>query len=332
MNKLIWIFLFCFLLIQFELPTNCYSQQENVYYWFTMQLGKMLDKETSTNRIFVKNIEKEIISGTYEQFLKEHLLGLKSGKIAIGPFSGIAQAEKSQLLYKYAGSNIDVPAKELISTEDDSLYNFFFTKPFSEDFQQEINFERIPSRITNGTKDEFMELLNEGLHFERLAIGPFNSYETAEKSKFAYLKNTESGSDNSQDSLNNLDLKIMSKKWKSLNLEITKQSDNNEINKFAYRFSTKFPRKYFVSDAFQIITITSYYKDSFHNSSSSFTLQGENVSDNNPVISFEMGTVYINVLYFDMLKAAKINGFLIESFIYNNSEMIELDPIYITVK
>jgi len=332
MNKIVWTFLLCLTIMQYELTANSYKPQEDTYYWFSMQLGKTLDKETGTNRIFVKNIGNEIGSGSYDQFIKEHRLGMKAGKVVLGPFSEISQAEKSRLLYKYAGSNMDVPAKELISKEDDSLYNFFYTKPFSEDFMQEVNFERIPSRVTNGTKDEFMGLLNEGLYFERLAIGPFGNYELAEKAKFAFMKNGDLGAENNEDSLKSKELQMMAKKWKSLNLGIVKQSNNSDINKFAYRFDTKFPRKYFNGDATQIITIRAYYQDSFHVSSSSFTLQGEEVTDNNPVISYEMGTVYINVLYFDMLKSARLTGFLFESFIYNNSELIELDPIYFPVK
>ena len=332
MNKIIWTIILSLTVMQYELSANSNQAQEETYYWFSMQLGKILDKETGTNCIIVKNIGNEIRSGSYDQFIKEHRHGMKSGRVVLGPFSEISQAEKSRLLYKYAGSSIDVPAKELISKEDDSLYNFFYTKPFSEDFTQEINFERIPSRVTSGTKNEFMELLNEGLHFERLAIGPFINYELAEKAKFAFMKNGELDAENFEDSLKSQDLKMMAKKWKSLNLGIVKQSNNSEINKFAYRIDTKFPRKYFIGDATQIITIKAYYQDSFHNSSSSFTLQGEDVTDNNPVISYEMGTVYINVLYFDMLKTARLNGFLFESFIYNNSEMIELDPVYLEIK
>ena len=51
----------------------------------------------------------------------------------------------------------------------------------------------------------FMAVLNEGTYFKQLAVGPFYNYESAEKSKFVYLKKALGFSDESDDSLKSRD-------------------------------------------------------------------------------------------------------------------------------
>jgi hypothetical protein len=331
MNKLIIIFVLCLVSIQAEITGQSLPRETTVYYWFYIQLGKSVDKESNSGRIFIKKIGNEIESGSFDNFIESNKQGLKNGKVIIGPFSEKSWVLKSQLLYKYAGRVDEIPPKELNPADEDSLFTFYYIKPMSEDFQRDINFERIPARVTNGTQYEFMSLLSEGLGFEKLAIGPFHDYELAEKSKFVFRKNGEPDSENAIDSMKSQGLRYMSKKWKTLHLEIVKQPDDKGKNRAVYRFNTKFPRKYFASDAFQAITVRAIYSDSFLSSSIGFTLQGDNVVDNNPVASFESGTLYINVFRFNKRNDAKITGFLFESFIYNNSEIIELDPVTINV-
>jgi len=328
MKKLIIFYVLCFCLISSRVSANSLAFNDKQYYWFYVQLGKSLDKETNTNRISIKRVGNEIESGSFNEFLKRHKEGLISGKIYIGPFSEMAQSQDAQKYYRNPGKSG--------GTENtfgfDDTYSYFYLKPIAEDLSRNVFFEQIPSRITSGSLEDFMSMLDEGLNFERLAIGPFNDYELAEKSKFVYRKNNTPVLNNGEDSSRIQALKIMAKKWKTLNLEIIKLADKKELNSITYRFNTKFSRKYFEKDAFQIITIRALYTEPVDNSSNSFTLQGDGVVDNNPVISNEMGTVYINVLNFDKHKDNKIKGFSFESFIYNDYEMIELEPTFIPVK
>jgi hypothetical protein len=125
---------------------------------------------------------------------------------------------------------------------------------------------------------------------------------------------------------------MMAKKWKSVKFEISKKSEDKATNTFIYRFSTNFPKRYFASDAYQVIKITASYSDSFETSTSCFTLQGDEVIDNNYIISSTSNTIYINMLQFDNHSPSRLNGFFFESFVYNDYELIEMDPIYIRLK
>jgi len=332
MNRFILIILFCIISIQNELPANSFIREDTQYYWFYIKLSKVFDKETGTNRLYLKKIGDEIESGSVNEFLNTHKQGLKEGKIVLGPFPEIFQAQQSQSLYKKAGNGYRISERELANMDDSTLYSFYYIQPMSEDYQQDINFLRIPSRISYGTLNEFVELLNEGLSYEKLAIGPFYDYELAERSKFVSRKNGELNSEAGIDVVKTNELQNMAKKWKSLALKMIKQYDDRKLKKTIFQFRVKFPNKYFVVDAFQTIIIRAQYGESAAISTAAFTLQGYDVVDNNPVISFDLGTLYVNPLSFDLRNKEKITGFLFESFIYNNSEIVELDPIFIAVK
>jgi hypothetical protein len=331
MNKIFIIFLLFTTSIYAQTSVNSKQDKAQTYYWFNIKLGKTSESGTSSGQLRIRNVEDAIYSGTFDDFIQSNESGMRSGSVVVGPFSERHQAEGSQWIYRNAGKPINNKSKSDTS-EFEPSFSYFFVKPISEDFNQTLNFERIPSRVTVGVVDEFSDMLGEGLNFEKLAIGPFDSYELAEKSKFIFRKNDQTSTETQVDTLSKKNLEAMAKKWKSLDFKITKQSEDKLTRTLIYRFSTTFPRFYFSPDAFQIITITASYSDSFNTSSSSFTLQGDNVLDNNYIISTSMSTIYINLLQFDDNKPAKINGFLFESFIYNDSEIIRLDPVYITVK
>ncbi|RLD81551.1 MAG: hypothetical protein DRJ10_06050 [Bacteroidetes bacterium] len=296
----------------------------NVYYWFYIKLNK-------SSHISIKQVGKEIKSGSLNEFIEDHRQGLKYGKIFIGPFYQESQVQQSQLLYKYAGKKGRIPGLALESEGEETEYSFFYIKPFFVDNDQEIILERIPSRVASGTQSDFREMLDIGLDFEQLAVGPFFRHELAEKSKFAFGNIVESIPENEIDSLKSKKLKRMAKKWRSLKFKIVRHPDSEDPSNFAYRFSTRFPRKYFASNAIQTITINANYND-FNSAQQSFTLQGDQVIDNNYVVSSQMSRVYIRIFHFDRYEGAKIRGFLLESFIYNDAEMIELEPIYFKVK
>ncbi|OQX99969.1 MAG: hypothetical protein B6I20_09410 [Bacteroidetes bacterium 4572_117] len=297
----------------------------DIYYWFFVKIKK------PSNRILIKHIGREIKSGTLTDFIADHQQGLKSGKIFLGPFYQEYQVKQSQLLYKYVGKKGKVPGIDPELEGKKTEYSFFYIKPFSENFQKDIYLEPIPSRVGSGTQSDFREMLDIGLDFDKLAVGPFLRHELAEKSKFAFGNNVGKSPKNKIDSLRSKRLKRMSKKWGSLKLVIVRQPNFEDSTKYAFRFSTKFPRKYFAPHAIQIISINANYNN-FNNSIQSFTLQGDAVIDNNYAVSYNMSRVYIKRFYFDKYRGAKIKGFLFESFIYNGFEMIELEPIYVPVK
>jgi hypothetical protein len=332
MNRIKIFILFLFLLaLQFHIFGTNTAPIDEKYYWFYIKIDKTFDKETGINQINIRNIGSEIESGTFNEFLSSHQNGLKFGKIAIGPFSEKDKCQDAQSYYRNS-ERYNGPSEEAASFGEDNTYTFFYMKPIGDNLSEGIMFERIPSRVTSGNIEDFMYLLIEGLSFDKLAIGPFDNYELAEKAKFAFVRNGETGLNTKADSVKNQALNLMAKKWKSLNMQIVKETENKELNKTTYRFNTKFPRKYFVPDAYQIITIKAYYNKPADNSSNSFTLQGEDVIDNNPVVSNTLGMVYINFLNFDKYKDIKVMGFSIEGFLYNDSEIIELEPVFVSIK
>lgn len=329
MNKLVIAFLLFSVIIHAQESENN-TNGSRIYYWFNISISKTVSRSTGVEEFNIRNIDNSIKSGSFENFILAHKSGLHSGDIAIGPFAEESHASRSQLLYRYAGKTI--PERELNGDDATTEYTFFFIKPVAEDYTQDISFQKIPCRVTTGSLEDFMGMLDEGLGFEKIAIGPFYNYESAEKSKYVYLKNGAGAEGPDVDSLKNKELMSMAKRWKNLDLEIKKKSVDKESNRTIYRFSTKFPRHYFAPDAFQVISIKASYSNSAQSSSYSFTLQGDRVIDNNPSVSVTMGTTYINVLDFDMYPDTKIDGFLFESFIYNDEDLIELEPIYYEIK
>ena len=324
-RQLIIILVLCNVSLQAQISEeNSAIVGSEQYYWFYIKLSK-------SSHISIKQVGNEIKSGSLDEFVEDHQQGLKYGKIFIGPFYQEYQVKQSQLLYKYAGKNGKIPGMGLESEGEETEYSFFYIKPFIVDSEQEIILERIPSRVANGTQSDFREMLDIGFDFEQLAVGPFFRHELAEKSKFAFGNIVESSPQNKTDSLKSKRLRIMAKKWKSLKFKIVRYPDSEDSTRFAYRFSTRFPRRYFAPNAIQTITINANYDD-FNNSYQSFTLQGDQVIDNNYVVSSQMSRVYIRIFHFDKYEGAKIRGFLLESFIYNDAEMKELEPVYFKVK
>ncbi len=297
----------------------------DIYYWFYIKIGK------SSNRLSVKHVGNEVMSGTLNDFIIDHQQGLMAGKIFLGPFYQEYQVKQSQLFYKYAGKNGEIPGLNVEVEGKETEFSFFYIKPFSENYLSDIYLERIPSRVGSGTQNDFRNLLDIGLDYEKLAVGPFFKHELAEKSKFAFGSSVGESAKNETDSLNNKRLMRMAKKWESLKLVIARQRNSEDSTEFAFRFSTKFPRRYFAPTAIQTITVSANYDD-FNNATRSFTLQGDEVIDNNYAVSYQMSRVYIKRFYFDKYDGANIRGFLFESFIYNDLKMIELAPVYIKVK
>jgi len=321
MTKLIVVFtLLCNFALHGQVPDNNLLQKTQHYYWFSVKVSK------SSSRVIIKSVGIAIKSGSLEKFIKEYQNGLVTGWISIGPFLEQHEVKQSQLLYRYAGRTSGIPGLKTDST----TYSYYFIKPVSIG-GQELILEKTPSRVADGSKSDFMEMMSLGLSFEKLAVGPFVSRELAEKSKFAYGRNVEISLENELDSLKSKKLKLMKRRWESLNWKIVKKSVNEETEKVNYRVSTKFPRKYFAPNAVQVVTINASYSEP-HNSSYSFTLQGDEILDNNYVVSSSMSTVYIKVIPYDKPKKINLTGFLIESIIYNDFEIIELEPIYIKIK
>jgi hypothetical protein len=330
-RKVAFIFILI-LLVCNEIPAKGINPPESIYYWFYIKLGKITDKETGISRMVLKRIGSQIESGTYDDFIKTHKLNLKLGKILLGPFPDKKQAQNAFMNYQFIATAMQDAENKTKTSKSDTLYSYYFTRPVIGKWIKSVKFQHIPSRVATGTEKEFMDLMKEGLYYEKLAIGPFFDFDLAEKSKFIFRKNGEMEEDNSSDTLSRTDITNMSGKWESVKIELVKLSAKKKTNEFNYQLKIKFPKKYFVSEAFQTFTVKARYSDTSLVSNTGITLQGDFVMDNNPVISFDKGGLYTQNLSFTNYKNTRLKGFLVESFIFNNTEMIDQKKVFIQVK
>lgn len=317
-------------LLSATFQTKAVNKQSNkTYYWFYVKVSKYHNKKTGISRISIKTISSDVRSGTIDQFASAHQKALKSNKIVIGPFLQDYQAKQAQILYRYAARGSKAPSSSSGKEQDEPIYSFFYVKPLF--LPEGGTLQHIPARVTTGTESDYMDMLLEGLNFEKLAIGPFSEYEAAEKSKYACLKSTKMESDLQTDSVKDIRLRMMAKKWKELDRRVTKKSESKEEKRVSYRFSIKIPSRYFAPDAVQVVTIKAGFSNA-NSSTYSFTLQGDNIIDNNRVASYDMGTYYIEVLDYHVEDKEKVESFVFEGFIYDDREMIELEPVLIEMK
>ncbi len=322
MQRTIILFLaFISLLIQ---SINCVSQtKEPNYYWFNITVKTPDGSESS--KIRITNIGSGISSGTFNDFLESHNSALKSGRIAVGPFVDRVSAENSQNLYRRRGQGMS-------NSDEESKLWFFFVKPVKQENSSAIKFESIPSRVTGGSDNIFSAIMSESLSFERLAIGPFSKYELAERSKYVFMKNGRLFGDKTTDSIRSVNLHLMAKKWKKYNVSLVPKKLNKELKKTICRFGTRFSRHYFAPEAVQVILVSATYQNPTDGNIHGTSLQGSNVLDNNRVISYDMATSYVELIYFNYVKGNKITGFVVDSFIYNDSELIQLPTKFIKVR
>ena len=328
MYKLIIVFFLCSISVQAKVVNSKSNNDQKTYYWFYVKVAKSHNKSTGISRMSIKSIGTGIVSGSIGEYTSAHKKGLKSDKVIIGPFTQHNQAEQAQILYRIAAKGGNAPKSNLSEEEEEPIYTFYYIKPVF--FSGEMSLQPIPSRVSEGTEQEYMDMLKEGLNFEKLAVGPFIKYQAAEKSKYACLRSSNIETDHEADSIKDRNLRLMARKWKGLDRRITKMSRSKLEQRLSYRFSMKIPRLYFTPDAVQVVTIRASFDDS-NSFSQSFTLQGDNVIDNNRVASYDMGTVYIIVLDYKVEGKEKIESFVFESFIYDDNQIIELDPVLVEV-
>jgi hypothetical protein len=332
MKKILVLFVICFVSIQFVSNSTELVNKDKIYYWFSLKIGKSIDKETKSPKLVVKKIGKDIESGTYEQFIVRHKTALKTGLIIVGPFNGKIQAQNAMYYYHSTKTQKAGTSDSLIISAKDSVYYYYLTRPVPGKWLRPTSFQRIPARIGKGTPQDYKTMLQEGLTFQFLAIGPFMDYALAEKSKFIFRKNGEPGAENSTDSIKPVDINEMSKKWKSVKLEMLKLSKKKYADRILYRLKIKFPNKYFIEDAFQTLTIRTIYSDSTYNSDIGITFQGDYVMDNNEIIPFDKLTTFTQSFSFNVYKKVKLEGFYIDSFIFDDTEMIEQETRFVKTK
>jgi len=332
MKKIICFALICIFPLQMAFPNNQLPGKDSVFYWFNIKLGKSIDRKTKTSKLMVKKLKPEIESGYYQNFVESHRLGLKKGTAVIGPFEDKIQAQKAINYYSASKKHQKVENDSASKIESDSGFYYYLTRPVIGKLFKPLSFQRIPARISTGSQSEYLAMLEEGLSFQFLAIGPFMDYNLAEKSKFIFRKYGESENNDTLNAANYASIETMTKKWKSLKVEMIKLSKKKSKDKVYYQLRIKFPKAYFAEDAFQTITISAKYSDPEIKSNIGITFQGDFVMDNNEIIPGNKISTYTQTIPFGTFKKVKLQGFYIESLIFNNTEMIDQEKKYIIAK
>jgi hypothetical protein len=332
MKKVAIAILFIFIIIPINSFSNNPDPKDKVYYWFYVKLGEVYDKETETTRLKIKKLGKEILSGTFGEFIHSHKAGLKTGKIFIGPFNDLNRALQAKKEYETARNQSEKIEQILSKNKKDTIFYFYLTRPVMGKWFNPVNFEHIPARISPGTTLDFQAMLTEGFTFRFLAVGPFSDYGMAEKSKFIFRKNGETQISEVPDSVSKSEILSMDKKWKTLKIEIARLASRKNKENQSLRVKIKFPKQYFSENVFQTITFRARYSDPAIDQHTGITLQGELAPDNNPAIPFDKATTYTQLIEFPVFKKYKLEGIYIESFIFNTSDMVEQENRYQKVR
>jgi hypothetical protein len=332
MKKIIIASLFIFLIIPLKSFSSNPNPKDRIFYWFYVKLGQVYDKETETTRLKIKKLGKEILSGTYDEFINTHKTGLKSGRIFIGPFNDLNRALQAKKEYETT-RNLSQKIEQILSkNKKDTIYYFYLTRPVLGKWFNPVQFEHIPARISPGTTLDFRAMLTEGFTFRFLAVGPFSDYGMAEKSKFIFRKNGEAQISEVPDSLSKSEIINMDRIWKSVKIEISRLPSRKNKENQSLRVKLKFPKQYFSANVFQTVTFRARYSDPAIDQHTGITLQGELAPDNNPAIPFDKAKTYTHMIEFPVFKKYKLDGIYIESFIFNTSDMVEQEIRYQKVK
>lgn len=328
MKKLAITILFIFFIIPLNSFSNNPDPKDRVYYWFYVKLVEVYDKETETAQLKIKKLGKEMLSGTYEEFIHSHKAGLKTGRIFIGPFNDLNLALKAKKEYETAKSQSEKIGQILSKNKKDTIYYFYLTRPVLGKWFNPLQFEHIPARISPGTTLDFQAMLTEGFTFRFLAVGPFSDYGMAEKSKFIFRKNGETQISEVPDSVSKSQIFSMDKKWKTVKIEISRLPSRKNKENQSFRVKIKFPKQYFSENVFQTITFRARFSDPAIDQHTGITLQGELAPDNNPTIPYDQARTYTHMIEFPVFKKNKLEGIYIESFIFNTSDMVEQENRY----
>ena len=177
MKRLIFILI---LLINYAYAQDVdYTNLSRRVYWFDISVRYEKVKGADFTKLNVRRYGTTIKYGNVEQFDKHLWNNLSAGKgIAVGPFNTYEEA-------KYANRFYDLKKAEQDSVilNDNNTYYWYLVKVKKYKRMNSLDFERIPARVASGKADFFFQTLKNSLTFDKVAIGPFTSYEEAEESK-----------------------------------------------------------------------------------------------------------------------------------------------------
>ena len=155
------------------------TDPNEVLFWFNVKVSKTTNKQTGLEAYQERVISPTIYHGSAKKYQKTLWQGTANGtKIAVGPFETLEQATDAMKLYK----TIKMASPQL--TKQGGYW--FLVKISIMDRSHAYVFEHMSAAVASGSPQEFADVLRESLAFKTLAIGPFLSYEAAERAKSLY--------------------------------------------------------------------------------------------------------------------------------------------------
>jgi hypothetical protein len=308
------------------------DKNENCY-WFNIGVNLAVNQHFKNLETNVYRVYKGISSGSFNKFEETFYKKLKKNILCVGPFESEQLARFSHEFYENLRLKTPVADEEIYKmAESGNEFYYYLTSPENSSENKQLRFERFPSAIADGNIRNFNELLIESITHQKLAIGPFSNYISAEKSKFIIRKYGEQDSKNQTKEIKvDDDLKKMAENWKSLKLELS-ANGFEEKGMIQCNLNINFPAEYFGENALMVLSFGFLYNDTIFNFQDGVTIQGTKFYDNNRnYISYAYGgnaNYAAWIPYFDW----ENTKFVVKGTLINNKDMMDCETVFLNVK
>jgi len=195
MKTLYQLFTFTFLIVVNpvvfgqEVSVSHYSDNQFVF-WIAIRAQIKISNETKKEVYVIQTARNKAQSGKVLKYEKSLWRNLNSGyQLLIGPFTEYNDAMRAAEMYKLSKFDTQSMQAEINNYVDStaaSEYYWFFLKFKIMPRTKRISLERTAARVAFGTLKDFRQVLWEGLNFQQLAIGPFQTQVEAEEAKRLY--------------------------------------------------------------------------------------------------------------------------------------------------
>lgn len=159
-------------------------------FWITVRAQIKISNESKKEVYVVRTARNKPQSGKLYNYEKSLWKNLTSGRqLLIGPFTEYQDAVRAAEMYDLAKQTNESMAEHIRTYTDSTTapeYYWFFLKYKIMPRTKKLALERTAARVAYGDIKDFMQVLWEGLTFQQLAIGPFQSQVEAEEAKRLY--------------------------------------------------------------------------------------------------------------------------------------------------
>ena len=169
------------LLLSFLISVNFSFAQKSVLtdtlYWFYIKMDVVKEDGFQRNIHEYVKVYSKIYSGNGKEFIKAQKEKMRKGKVAIGPFEKMEDANISFEFYANKNST-ELSEKEKLQTE----YFFYTTKILKAANGKSLEFYKIPTSINFNNISYIKNLMAETKLYLILTMGLFSTKEAAQNS------------------------------------------------------------------------------------------------------------------------------------------------------